>query len=58
MDLVCPLFYLTHFKLLTNLTGRQTEEGWAIYKEEELGLSNEGGGRLGLHSIVIQKNSH
>ena len=24
--------------------GRQTEEGWSIYKEDELGMSNEGGG--------------
>lgn len=29
---------------LTIVTGRQTEEGWSVYKEDELGITNEGGG--------------
>lgn len=32
---------------LSNLfTGRKTTEGWSIYKEDELGIHNEGGGKL------------
>lgn len=26
--------------------GRKTEEGWTVYKEDELGISGEGGGKL------------
>ena len=25
--------------------GRKTEEGWSVYKEDELGLNNKGGGK-------------
>lgn len=41
-----PPSYYAHFERLIGLTGRRTEEGWTIYKEDELGLGNEGGGRL------------
>jgi len=28
------------------LQGRKTEEGWLVYKEDELGIGDEGGGKL------------
>ena len=31
---------------LTFAIGKKTEEGWDIYKEDELGISQEGGGEL------------
>jgi len=27
-------------------TGKRTEEGWLVYKEDELGISSTGGGKL------------
>jgi hypothetical protein len=32
-------------KTLTNRLGRKTEEGWDVYKADELGLNDEGGGK-------------
>lgn len=32
--------------LLTTLPGRKTEEGWNVYKEDELGITAHGGGKL------------
>ena len=34
--------------LLTTLPGRKTEEGWNVYKEDELGITAHGGGKLNL----------
>lgn len=31
--------------LLYVSTGRKTDEGWSVYKEAELGLNNNGGGK-------------
>jgi len=33
---------------LTILLGRKTEEGWNVYKEDELGITAHGGGKLNL----------
>jgi hypothetical protein len=40
--------------LMTTLNpGRRTEEGYAIYKEDELGINNEGGGQLAQLSFAL-----
>lgn len=31
---------------IASTTGSKTEEGYVIYREDELGISNEGGGSL------------
>lgn len=31
---------------LFSITGKKTEEGWSVYKEDELGIRDEGGGKL------------
>lgn len=36
--------HLPYSKMLTIVSGRKTEEGWNIYKADELGLNDEGGG--------------
>jgi len=52
------------FSSLTVFSGRTTEEGFAIYKEHELGISNQGGGKIHLHLLsspttdVARKNRH
>ena len=33
-------------------TGRKTEEGFAIYKEDELGISNTGGGKRSFLAVL------
>lgn len=46
----CP--YL-HYVSLSNLfAGRKTTEGWSIYKEDELGIHNEGGGKLSKFCVL------
>jgi hypothetical protein len=40
---------------LTTIAGRKTEEGWSIYKEDELGITNDGGGAL---RVVLFSLSH
>lgn len=34
------------------LVGRTTEEGFSIYKEDELGITEQGGGAFSLYAII------
>lgn len=42
---LCPLLHRKGRKALTCCLGRKTEEGWNVYKADELGLNDEGGGK-------------
>ena len=42
--------------LLTCLLGRKTEEGFSIYKEDELGITDQGGGQY--YAAMLYHRAH